>query len=63
MPKPVQKLREAPLGRVHTTAPLNRLQTFTVSGFRDLRGFAFGAMVAPQIIFVQRLQVLVDGNN
>jgi hypothetical protein len=54
VPQPVQQLRESPLGRVHAAAPFERFQFPGAPGRGDLGGFALGAMVAPQIVIVQR---------
>ena len=61
--KPVQKFRESPLRRIHAAAPVDGFELFAVSGRRDLRGFAFGPVVAPQVVFAERLHVLAHGND
>ena len=63
VPQPVQQLGESPLRRIDSAAPVDRFQPFAMRGFGDLRGFAFGAVIAPQIVFAERLQVLADGNH
>ena len=61
--QPVQQLREAPFGRIHSAAPLNRRKLFAMRRFRDLRGFSFGTVIAPKIIFVERLKIFPNGNH
>jgi len=63
VPKPVQQLGKSPLGGVNPAAPLNRLQTFPMCRGGDLGGFAFGAVIAPQVVLAQRLKILVDRND
>ena len=33
-----------------------------MGGFGDFGGFAFGAMIAPQVVFAEGLHVFADGN-
>ena len=61
--QPVQQLREPPLGRVHAPAPCERFQILRAAGSGDLGGFALGAMVAPQIVIVQRPKALAHRND
>ena len=61
--QPVQQLGKSPLGGIDAAAPLDGFELFAVRGFGDLGGFAFGAVVAPEIVVVERLQILVDGND
>ena len=58
----MQQLGETPFGGIDAAAPLDGLKLFAASGFGNFGGFGFGAMVAPQIIFVERLQIFADGN-
>ena len=59
----MQQLGKSPLVRVNAAAPLYGFQAIAVSCFCDLGRFAFGAMIAPQIIFAERLKVFADGNH
>ncbi len=59
MPQPVQQLGPAPFMGVDATAPVNRFQFPLMSLRGDLLGLAMGAMIAPQVIVVQRLQRVV----
>ena len=61
--KPVQQLGKSPFGGVDAAAPLDCFKTFTVCYFGNLRGFAFRAVITPQIIFAKRLQILPDRND
>ena len=61
--KPMQKLGEAPLVGVDAAAPFN---AFEAEGMRlggDLFRFSKCAMIAPQVILVERLEVFTDGNH
>ncbi len=61
--QPVQQLGESPLGRVHTAAPLDRVQLLEARQLGDERGFLLGAMVAPQVVIVERLHAFADWND
>src|SRR5216684_7114190 len=63
VPQPVEQLGKAPFGGIGSTTPIDRLQFLAAGGFGDQRGFAPGAMVAPQIIFIEGLKVCVYGND
>ena len=63
VPQPVQQLREAPFRRIHAAAPFDGFEFFAVRCFRNFRSFLFGAMVAPQIVVVERLEILPNGNH
>ena len=61
VPQPVQQLRESPLGGVDAAAPLD--------GFEARRACAVsviwaasspGAVVAPEVVIVERLELLAD---
>src|SRR5260370_37768966 len=55
--QPVEQLGKAPLGGIRSATPIDRLKVLAAGGFGDQRGFAPGAMGAPQIIFIERAQV------
>src|SRR6266849_1861664 len=61
--QPVEQLGKAPLGGIRSATPIDRLKVLAAGGFGDQRGFAPRAMVAPQIIFIERLKVCVCGND
>src|ERR1039458_4373900 len=61
--EPMEELREAPLGGIYPAAPFDGREARAMGGLRDERGFAPRAMVAPEIIIVNRLEVAVDGND
>ncbi len=60
--QPVEKLGEAPLMRVDASAPLDGFEIFGVSERGDLLRFFFCAVIAPEVVVVERLEVGVDGN-
>ncbi len=57
--QPVQQLGESPFVRVHSAAPLDRLEVLLVRERRDLLSLGFGPMIAPQVVLVQRLHEIV----
>src|SRR5262249_13636075 len=59
--QPVQQLGEAPFRRIDAATPVNCGKPFAMGGFGDFRGFGFGAMIAPEIVVVERPQTFVDG--
>src|SRR6266480_833217 len=61
--KPMEKFRETPLRRIDAAAPVDGGEFFAVCGFGDFRSFGFGAVIAPQIIFIQRLEILAHRND
>ena len=61
--QPVQQLGKSPLVGVHPPAPLDPLKTHRVSLGGNLLGLGKGAMVAPQVILIQRLQPLAHRNH
>src|ERR1700761_2996722 len=63
VPQPVQKLGEAPLRRIGAAAPVERRQSLFAALGGDLGRLAPGAVVAPQIIVAQRLEMLIDRND
>ena len=63
MAKPVQQLGKSPLRRINPAAPMDSFKFFPMRGFGDLRCFAFGAVIAPQIIFTERLKIFPYRNN
>ena len=54
---------ESPFGGVDAAAPVDGFEPLAVRGGGDLGGFFPGAMVAPEIVIVERLQVRVDRND
>ena len=58
--QPVQQLGESPLMGVDPAAPLDRFQLFAVGELGNLLRLALGAMVAPQIVVIERLHACVD---
>src|SRR5260370_17148785 len=63
MAKPMEEFREAPLRRVDAATPVDSGELFAVRGRGDFRGFGFGAVIAPQIIVIEGLEIFADGNN
>ncbi len=63
MPQPMQQLGETPLVGVHAAAPFDGLDVLLMRELCDLLRFRFGAMVAPQVILVERPHARVDRNH
>ena len=63
MPQPVQQFGESPLRGVNAAAPLDGVQLFLACQLRDLSRFLLGAMIAPEIVVIQRNQTLADRNH
>ena len=63
MPQPVQEFGEAPLGGVDPAAPVDGFELPPVRGGGDLLGFAPGAVIAPEIVVVERLEIFTDRDN
>ncbi len=61
--QPVQQFCESPLGRVHAAATGDRWKVRRTRRGGDLGGFFGRAMVAPEIVLIQRHQLLVDWNH
>ena len=61
--QPVQQLGKPPFVRVHASAPFDSLKPQRVRLAGNLLGLGKGAMIAPQVILVQRFQPLTDGNH
>ena len=59
--QPVQQLRKSPLVRVHAAAPLDRLEVLLVRQRRDLLRLCLGAVIAPQVVLIERLQFAPTG--
>ena len=55
--QPVQQLGEAPFGGVDAAAPVDGFEPGGARGGGDLRGLAPGAVVAPEVVVVERLEV------
>src|ERR1700679_703286 len=58
--QPEEELREAPFVRVGSPAPLDRFDIFCMGQLRNLAGFLESAMVAPEKIVIERLQVRIN---
>ena len=58
VPQPVQQFGESPLVRVDAAAPLDPFKTQFMRLARDLLGLGKGAMIAPQVVLIERLQAL-----
>src|SRR5438105_13222476 len=63
MAKPVQELGKSPFRRIHSATPINCFQSFTMGGDRDFGGLSLGSMIAPQIVFAERLDIFADRNH
>src|SRR5260370_1185677 len=63
MPEPVQEFGEAPLRRINTAAPIDGRKLFAMRSLCDFRSLGLGAMIAPQVIVIERLEIFSDGNN
>src|SRR5437764_9823272 len=61
--KPMQQLRETPLGRINPAAPIDGGELLLVRGFSDERSFLPRAMIAPEIIFIERLETSANRND
>jgi hypothetical protein len=59
----VKQFRETPFGRINAAAPFDGRKFFAMRDGGDFGGFGLGAMVAPQIIVIERLHIFVDGND
>ena len=59
--QPVKQLRKSPFGGILSSAPIDCLQATLPRGAGNQRGFAGGAMIAPEIILIQRLQTVPTG--
>jgi hypothetical protein len=59
----MEELGKSPLMRVDAAAPFNAFKAELVRLAGDLLGLGEGAMIAPQVVFVERGQALADGND
>ena len=59
--QPVQQLGESPLVGIHPAAPFDRFQVLGVGELGNLLRLALGAMVAPQIVVIERLHAASTG--
>ncbi len=59
----MKKFCEAPLRGINAAAPFDGGKFCAMRDGGDLGGFGFGAMVAPKIVVIERLQIFVDGND
>ena len=58
--QPVQQLGEAPLMRIDAAAPCDGLEVLLVRERGDFRGFVLCAVIAPEIVVIERLHRGVD---
>ena len=63
VPQPVQQLGESPLVRINAAAPLDRFEIFAVGKLGNLLRLTLGAMVAPEVVVIERLQCRIDRNH
>src|SRR5690348_1207393 len=63
VPQPVQEFGESPLRRINAAAPTNGFEMLALSHLRNLSGFRLSAVIAPQIIFAERLHACPNGND
>ena len=61
--QPVQQLGEAPFGGVNAAAPVESFQIAARAGVGDCARLGLGAVVAPEVIIVERIEVGVYGNH
>src|ERR1022692_407113 len=61
--QPVEQFGEAPLAGVDAAAPVDGFQMGGVRGGRDLGGFPPGAVVAPEVVIVDGVEVGVHRNH
>src|SRR5207253_2779497 len=61
--EPMQKLRESPFGGIDTAAPIDGGQLGAMRSLSNLGGLAPGAVVAPEVVIAEGLQMLVDGDD
>jgi len=61
--QPVQELGKAPFGRVDAAAPGERFEVSGAAVGGDFGGFAFSAMVAPEIVVVERDETRAERND
>jgi hypothetical protein len=59
----MEEFRETPFRRIDTAAPLDCGKLLAVGGCGDFRGFGFGAVITPQIIVIERLEVFAYGDD
>ena len=60
MAKPMQELGKSPLRGVHASAPFDGWKFFLVRERGNLRSFILGAMIAPQVILIERNEVFAN---
>ena len=61
--EPVEELGEAPLVGVDVAAPLDGFEVLGAGEFGDLAGLFEGAVVAPEVVVVEGLELGVDGDD
>ena len=59
----MQELGKSPLVGVDAAAPFDALKAELVGFAGNLLGLGKGAMIAPQVVFAERLQALADRND
>jgi hypothetical protein len=59
----VEEFGEAPLVGVDVAAPVDGLEIFGEGEFGDLAGLFVGAVIAPEVVVVEWLQVGIDGDD
>ncbi len=61
--QPVEELGEAPLVGVDAAAPLDGFEVLAVGELGDLLCFFLGAVVAPEVVVVEWLEIFADGED
>ena len=61
--QPVQQLGETPLGRIHTAARAYRRQVHRMCDLGDPRCFRRRAMIAPEVVVIERNEILAEWND
>ena len=61
--QPVEQLGEAPLAGVDAAAPVDGFEVFGEGELGDAAGLFVGAVIAPEVVVVERLEVGVDGDD
>jgi hypothetical protein len=61
--QPVEQFRKAPLRRIRSAAPIDGLKLLLLSRPGDERRFPPGPVIAPQIIFAERLEPSANRND
>ena len=61
--QPMEQLGKAPLVRINAAAPVDGFQLFAVRERGNLLRLGEGAVIAPEIVFIQRLHLRVNRND